>query len=92
MPRERTKFPGVWAKTLLVDAEGVYTAGDFVWRPAGSRNEAHTPNGGLMLAVFQVPNKFFGDDGPTDVLGQNWNAAWGNAANVGTVADDPLPG
>ncbi len=35
-----------------------------------------------MLAVFQVPNKFFGEVGTTDALGQDWNAAWGAAANV----------
>ena len=123
LPWEKTKFPGVAAKTLLVDketglltallkmdpgaclpdhehvlieqtfviegalvdAEGTCTAGNFVWRPAGSRHEAHTPNGGLMLAVFQVPNKFFGDDGTTDVLGQDWDAAWGKAAKVRTA-------
>ncbi len=39
--------------------EGTCTAGNFVWRPAGSRHEAWSPEGGLMLAVFQQPNKFF---------------------------------
>jgi anti-sigma factor ChrR (cupin superfamily) len=65
----------------LVCGEGVCKAGEFVWRPAGSRHEAWAgPEGGLMLAMFQVPNKFFEADGrETDVLGQDWNAAWANA-------------
>ena len=37
--------------------------GDFVWRPAGSRHSAWCPEGGLMLAIFQVPNKFYEEDG-----------------------------
>ncbi|HTP62380.1 MAG TPA: cupin domain-containing protein [Burkholderiales bacterium] len=116
LPWERTRFPGVEAKTLLVDrdtgvvtslmkfapgarlpdhehvlieqtyvlegslvcGEGECKAGEFVWRPAGSRHEAWAgPQGGLMLAMFQVPNKFFEADGrETDVTGQDWNAAW----------------
>ena len=119
MPWEKTRFPGVEAKTLLVDREsGVVTslmkfapgarlpdhehvlieqtyvlegslvcgegeckAGEFVWRPAGSRHEAWAgPQGGLMLAMFQIPNKFFEADGrETDVTGQDWNAAWSKA-------------
>jgi len=65
----------------LVCGEGECKAGEFVWRPAGSRHEAWAgPEGGLMLAMFQVPNKFFEADGrETDVLGQDWNAAWANA-------------
>ena len=43
----------------LVDDEGSCEAGQFVWRPAGSRHEAHTPDGGLMLAFFLRPNRFF---------------------------------
>jgi anti-sigma factor ChrR (cupin superfamily) len=119
LPWEKTRFPGVEAKTLLVDREtGVVTslmkfapgarlpdhehvlieqtyvlegslvcgegecrAGDFVWRPAGSRHQAWAgPQGGLMLAMFQIPNKFFEADGrETDVTGQDWDKAWSNA-------------
>jgi anti-sigma factor ChrR (cupin superfamily) len=59
----------------LVCPEGECRAGQFVWRPAGSRHEAWAgPQGGLMLAMFQVPNKFFRSDGRvTDVLGNDWN-------------------
>jgi len=65
----------------LVCGEGECKTGEFVWRPAGSRHEAWAgPNGGLMLAMFQVPNRFFEPDGrETDVTGQDWNAAWSKA-------------
>jgi len=65
----------------LVCGEGECTAGNYVWRPAGSRHEAWAgAEGGLMLAMFQIPNKFYEKDGrETDVLGQDWNKAWGNA-------------
>ncbi len=61
--------------------EGECRAGQFVWRPAGSRHEAWAgPEGGLMLAMFQVPNKFFEADGrETDVTGADWNATWAKA-------------
>jgi len=65
----------------LVCGEGECKAGDFVWRPAGSRHEAWAgPEGGLMLAIFQIPNKFFEADGrEIDAAGQDWNAAWSKA-------------
>lgn len=65
----------------LVCGEGECRAGEFVWRPAGSRHEAWGgPQGGVMLAMFQVPNRFFETDGrELDVAGQDWQAAWGNA-------------
>ncbi len=65
----------------LVCGEGECKAGEFVWRPAGSRHEAWAgPQGGLMLAMFQIPNKFFEADGrETDVMGQDWHAAWSKA-------------
>ncbi len=118
MPWEATRYPGVEAKTLLVDrrtglltallkmapgavlpdhehvqieqtfviegalvcAEGTCSAGNFVWRPAGSRHQAGTPNGALMLAMFQLPNKFFdADGGVRDMLNQDWEEIWGKA-------------
>ncbi|MFZ1195572.1 MAG: cupin, partial [Pseudolabrys sp.] len=68
----------------LVDKEGPDTglevkAGEFVWRPAGSRHVAWCPNGGRMIAIFQVPNKFFEKDGKvTDAGGKDWQSAWGH--------------
>ena len=63
----------------LVCGEGECKAGEFVWRPAGSQHEAWGgPQGGLMLAIFQVPNKFFEADGrETDFLGNDWTKTWG---------------
>jgi anti-sigma factor ChrR (cupin superfamily) len=65
----------------LVCAEGECKAGEFVWRPAGSRHEAWGgAEGGLMLAIFQIPNKFFQADGrETDFLGNDWEKSWGFA-------------
>ena len=60
---------------------GECKAGDYVWRPAGSRHTAWVgPQGALVLAIFQIPNRFFEEDGrETDVLGQDWEKAWGAA-------------
>ena len=65
----------------LMCGEGECKAGDFVWRPPGSRHEAWGgPQGGVMLAIFQIPNKFYEADGrETDVNGQDWNSAWSKA-------------
>jgi anti-sigma factor ChrR (cupin superfamily) len=68
----------------LVDCEGPENGlevgpGEFVYRPAGSRHAAWTPEGGLMLAVFQVPNKFFEKDGSiVDLVGNAWGKKWGH--------------
>jgi len=43
----------------LVDHEGTVSAGNFVWRPAGSRHVASSPNGALVLGFFLKPNTFF---------------------------------
>jgi anti-sigma factor ChrR (cupin superfamily) len=64
----------------LVDRDCEVGPGEFVWRPAGSRHAAHAPDGGLMIGIFQMPNKFYGKDGSTtDMIGQDWQAAWGKA-------------
>lgn len=69
----------------LVDLDGpdaglTVGPGDFVWRPSGSRHSAWTPDGGLMLAVFQVPNKFFEENGGVvDLLGDDWETKWQSA-------------
>ena len=118
-PSEGTRYPGITAKTLLVDrrpglltillkmepgavlpdhghvqigqtfaiegalvcGEGTCSAGNFVWGPAGSRHSACVPDGGFMLAIFQLPNKFFEADGrTTDILDQDWDEIWGAAS------------
>jgi anti-sigma factor ChrR (cupin superfamily) len=120
MPWVPIRYPGVYAKTLLVDkASGLLTVllkmdpgamlpdhehvlleqtymlegrlvdkdgpeaglevgpGEFVYRPAGSRHSAWTPEGGLMIAVFQAPNKFFEKDGSVvDFVGDDWAGKW----------------
>ncbi|WP_417520155.1 cupin domain-containing protein [Minwuia sp.] len=66
----------------LVCGEGECRAGDFVWRPAGGRHRAWSPEGGIMLGIFMVPNKFFSKDGETDLLGQDWNEVWKSCGNM----------
>jgi anti-sigma factor ChrR (cupin superfamily) len=65
----------------LMCPEGECRAGQFVWRPSGSRHEAWAgPEGGLFLAMFQIPNRFFQADGrETDFLGNDWKKTWGHA-------------
>ena len=119
LPWEKTRYPGIEQKVLLVDPKtGLFTAlmrmapgahlpdhehvkieqtyvlegslvcpegechaGQFVWRPAGSRHEAWGgPQGGVFLAMFQTPNKFFQADGSiTDFLGCDWQETWGKS-------------
>jgi quercetin dioxygenase-like cupin family protein len=43
----------------LVDHEGEVKAGNYVWRPAGSRHSASAPEGALVLGFFLKPNRFF---------------------------------
>jgi quercetin dioxygenase-like cupin family protein len=64
----------------LVDTDGPaagleVNAGEFVWREPGSRHVAWSPEGGLMLAMFQIPNKFYERDGRvTDLAGKDWES------------------
>jgi hypothetical protein len=68
----------------LVDKEGpaqgmACRSGEFIWREAGSRHVAWCPEGALVLAIFQVPNKFFEADGRVvDAAGQDWDETWGH--------------
>ncbi len=43
----------------LRDDEGEAKAGEFVWRPAGSKHSVVSPEGALILAFFIQPNRFF---------------------------------
>ena len=45
----------------IVDDDGECTAGNFVWRPIGSRHVATAPNGALLLATLLKPNTFVAD-------------------------------
>jgi anti-sigma factor ChrR (cupin superfamily) len=68
----------------LVDKEGpakgiAARKGEFIWREPGSRHSAWCPEGGLMIAMFQVPNKFYEKDGRvTDQHGRIWDEIWGH--------------
>ncbi|HET8576624.1 MAG TPA: cupin domain-containing protein [Methylomirabilota bacterium] len=42
----------------LVDEDGACSAGNFVWRRAGSIHEAWSPDGCVVLGVFEKPNIF----------------------------------
>jgi quercetin dioxygenase-like cupin family protein len=42
----------------LVDEDGEVTAGNYVWRPAGSKHVATAPKGALVLCFFLKPNQF----------------------------------
>lgn len=46
----------------LVDDEGECTAGNFVWRDAGSVHSAHAPNGCVSIGIFQRANQFLEED------------------------------
>ena len=62
----------------LVDEDGEGTAGNFVWRPSGSRHSAYAPDGALILAIFMKPNRFHNSDGTqTDMLGRDYDTTWG---------------
>lgn len=47
----------------IVDDEGEVRAGNYVWRPAGNRHLARSPEGALVLSFFLKPNKFL--EGPS---------------------------
>ena len=72
----------------LVDKEGPAAGievkkGEFVWREPGSRHSAWSPQGGLTLAMMQVPNKFFDNEGQaTDAFGKSWDKDFGGASGL----------
>lgn len=46
----------------LVDDAGTCTAGNYVWRDVGSVHTAHSPDGCVMIGIFQEENEFLDDD------------------------------
>ena len=88
MEWQKTRFPGCEVKTLLFDKQtGIVTA---LMRFAPGAvlpdhehvkiEQTYVPEGGLMLAMFQIPNKFHERDGRvTDLAGQDWESIWGHA-------------
>ena len=62
---EHVRIEQSWVlEGAIEDDEGVCRAGEFVWRPAGSRHQARSPEGALVLAMFLAPNRFFPSAGP----------------------------
>src|SRR5258705_11314800 len=62
----------------LLGQSGHCQGAEFVWLEPGSRHVAVAPEGGLMLAMFQIPNKFYERDGRvTDANGEDWETVWG---------------
>ena len=51
----------------------------------GQPPQGLSPEGGLFLAMFQVPNKFYKADAETDMLDQNWDTAWGATASYKAI-------
>jgi anti-sigma factor ChrR (cupin superfamily) len=57
---EHVELEQTWVlEGALEDDEGVVTAGNYVWRPAGSRHDARAPKGCVTLSFFLKPNRFF---------------------------------
>ena len=57
---EHVELEQTWVlEGALEDDEGVVTAGNYVWRPAGSRHTARAPKGCVTLSFFLKPNRFF---------------------------------
>jgi len=58
-PHEHTELEQSWVlEGRLVDHEGEVSAGNYVWRPKGSRHTARAPEGCLVLGFFLRPNRF----------------------------------
>jgi anti-sigma factor ChrR (cupin superfamily) len=65
---EHVEIEQTWVISgAIVDDEGEVREGNYVWRPAGNRHLARSPEGALVLSFFLKPNKFL--EGPS--AGQN---------------------
>jgi len=79
----------------LVDEEGEAKAGDFVWRPAGSRHVARSPKGALILGFFLAPNRFLAEaEAGVPSVAQLASAPSATAPSAGAAAggDAAAPG
>jgi len=59
------------------DEEGECHAGQFVWRPAGSRHVARSKHGALIIGFFLAPNTFLTEAQPTALPHASPATAWG---------------
>lgn len=65
---EHVEIEQTWVLSgSIVDDEGEAREGNYVWRPAGNRHIARSPQGALVLSFFLKPNMFL--TGPN--AGQN---------------------
>jgi anti-sigma factor ChrR (cupin superfamily) len=61
---EHVEIEQTWVISgAIVDDEGEVREGNYVWRPAGNRHLARSPEGALVLSFFLKPNKFL--EGPS---------------------------
>jgi anti-sigma factor ChrR (cupin superfamily) len=47
----------------MADHDGKCSAGEYVWRKAGSFHENASETGAVVLAIYRKPNMFVGKDG-----------------------------
>jgi anti-sigma factor ChrR (cupin superfamily) len=67
---EHVELEQTWVlEGALEDDEGVATAGNYVWRPAGNRHYARAPKGCICLSFFLKPNIFFDTPDQGDIRG-----------------------
>jgi anti-sigma factor ChrR (cupin superfamily) len=67
---EHVELEQTWVlEGALEDDEGVATAGNYVWRPAGNRHYARSPKGCVALSFFLKPNIFFDTPRQGDIRG-----------------------
>ena len=56
---EHVEIEQTWVLSgSIIDDEGEVREGNYVWRPAGNRHLARSPNGALVLSFFLKPNRF----------------------------------
>ena len=59
---DRGDIEGLQGMRLAHMAQEVHAtelpAGEYVWRPGGSRHDARAPQGALVLSMFLKPNRF----------------------------------
>src|SRR5262245_65554631 len=67
---EHVELEQTWVlEGSLEDDEGVASAGNYVWRPAGNRHYARSPKGCVALSFFLKPNIFFDTPTQGDIRG-----------------------
>ena len=77
---EHVRIEQTWVlEGSFEDEEGECRAGQFVWRPAGSRHVARSPKGALMIGFFLSPNTFLTEPQPVAqaASGASPATAWG---------------